>query len=461
MHRLLERQLRKARGPDGNLAIDVLLAAVSATYTEAEESRRRSDRANALMSTELGEMNAALERRRAEAEAANIAKSAFLANMSHEIRTPLNGVLGMAQALEADPLEPEERSKVAIILDSGQSLMALLNDVLDLSKIEAGKLEIAPIMEDLELTVRRVCQLFESQAQEKGLDLTLSAVGALPRYISFDPVRVRQCVSNLVSNAIKFTAKGQVSVLISAGEPGNGERGIEIKVSDSGIGMSKEGLSRLFSAFSQADSSTTRRFGGSGLGLSISRQLARLMGGDIVVESEPGKGSVFTMTFMAVEGAVAATVSGDAVPNSALSDAPNRTSLFGARVLLTDDHPINRQVIKLFLSPQGCAIEEASNGLEALEKLATQPFDVVLLDVQMPVMDGKETIRRIRSSSEAWRSLPVIALTADAMSGDREKFLALGMSDYLSKPVDQRELLAKLHHAISEKGGIGRTSSAA
>jgi CheY-like chemotaxis protein len=185
------------------------------------------------------------------------------------------------------------------------------------------------------------------------------------------------------------------------------------------------------------------------------------MGGDIVVESEPGKGSVFTMTFMAVEGAVAATVSGDAVPNSALSDAPNRTSLFGARVLLTDDHPINRQVIKLFLSPQGCAIEEASNGLEALEKLATQPFDVVLLDVQMPVMDGKETIRRIRSSSEAWRSLPVIALTADAMSGDREKLLALGMSDYLSKPVDQRELLAKLHHAISEKGGIGRTSSAA
>ena len=321
------------------------------------------------------------------AESASRAKSQFLANMSHEIRTPLNGVLGMAQALETDELAPSQKEKVAVILDSGKSLMALLNDVLDLTKIEAGKLEISAAPGDFLHTMKRTRQLFQAQAEDKGIDLFVRYDSNFPQRLAYDPVRVRQCVSNLLSNAIKFTSQGRVEVAISAKPMGGEAHQVCVEISDTGIGMNPETMSRLFTVFTQADGATTRKFGGSGLGLAISRQLARMMGGDIVVESTEGQGSTFRFTFKAQEAAAA-----EPAPPHAKAEALRSRSLRGTRVLLTDDNAINRQVIKLFLAPQGCDITEATNGKEALDTIASGEFDLVLMDIHMPVMDGKEAM---------------------------------------------------------------------
>ncbi len=382
------------------------------------------------------------------AEASSNAKSQFLANMSHEIRTPLNGVLGMAQALEADGLTAPQKEKVGVILDSGKSLMALLNDVLDLTKIEAGKMEISAVPGDFLHTMKRTRQLFQATADEKGLDLLVRYDSNFPQRLTYDPTRVRQCVSNLISNAIKFTNQGRVEVAISSTRTNDGDYLVAVEVSDTGIGMSDETQAKLFTVFTQADGATTRKFGGSGLGLAISRQLARMMGGDITVTSHAGKGSTFRLSFRAQEAAPARATA----PTPERAAEPAKRSLRGLRVLLTDDNAINRQVIKLFLAPQGCDISEATNGKEALDLIAQHEFDIVLLDVHMPVMDGKEAIQRLRAEPR-WKHLPVVALTADAMSGDREKYLALGMTDYLSKPVDQRELIAKMHQVMGLETG--------
>jgi PAS domain S-box-containing protein len=430
-----------------------------AQVIEANETQGRKLIGTVVDMTAWKTLEAELRAAKDAAEASSKTKSEFLANMSHEIRTPLNGVLGMAQALEQDELAPEQKEKVNVILDSGKSLMALLNDVLDLSKIEAGKLEIAPVPGDFLHTMKRTRQLFQAQAEDKGLDLLVRYDSRFPQRLSYDPVRVRQCVSNLISNAVKFTAKGSVEIAINAVRIEGKSHMVSVEVSDTGIGMNEEAMGRLFSVFTQADNSTTRRFGGSGLGLSISRQLARMMGGDIVVRSTEGRGSAFTLTFKADEAEPAAAPAPKAEAAASAPAAGKRT-LRGARVLLTDDNAINRQVIKLFLAPQGCEIQEATNGKEALDKVATQPFDIVLLDVHMPVMDGKEAIQRIRAASQPWSTIPVIALTADAMSGDREKYLALGMTDYVSKPVDQRELLAKMHQVLGLDAPAGAAPAA-
>jgi signal transduction histidine kinase/CheY-like chemotaxis protein len=402
-------------------------------------------------------LEAELRAAKESAEANSTAKSQFLANMSHEIRTPLNGVLGMAQALETDELSAPQKEKVGIILESGKSLMSLLNDVLDLTKIEAGKMEISAVPGDFLHTLKRTRQLFQATAEDKGLELLVRYDSNFPQRLSYDPTRVRQCVSNLISNAIKFTSKGRVEISLSAKKLDTSDYMVAVEVSDTGIGMAEETVGKLFSVFTQADGATTRKFGGSGLGLAISRQLARMMGGDITVISEPGKGSTFSLTFRAQE-ATAAPAAG--LVTSRVVE-PARKSLRGLRVLLTDDNAINRQVIKLFLAPQGCDIVEATNGKEALDLLAQHEFDVVLLDVHMPVMDGKEAIQRMRAEPR-WKDVPVIALTADAMSGDRERYIALGMTDYISKPVDQRELIAKMHQVrgleIEEARPASRTA---
>jgi signal transduction histidine kinase/FixJ family two-component response regulator len=385
----------------------------------------------------------ALEAARDEAEAATLAKSQFLANMSHEIRTPLNGVLGMAQALEGRELDPEVRDMIATIRDSGNTLMAILNDVLDLSKIEAGKLEVSAIDGHLMHTLSRVYKLFKPKADERGIGLALASNADFPDHLCYDPVRVRQCVSNLVSNAIKFTRHGSVNVRVSSTPAANGRLCVAVKVIDTGVGMDEATRAKLFEEFTQADGSTTRNFGGTGLGLAISRKLARLMGGDIVVESELGVGSTFTLTFLADP---AKQVSGNS--SVAKSAPPQPGRLRDARLLLAEDNAVNRQVVRLFLQPQGAIITEAVNGAEALELLAKQEFDLVLLDVHMPVMDGIEAIARIRASDAAWGRLPVIALTADAMSGDRERLIAMGMTGYVSKPIDQKELLSEIGRAL-------------
>ena len=385
-----------------------------------------------------------------QAEAATIAKSNFLASMSHEIRTPLNGVLGMAQSLVNDGLLTDQREKVDVILESGKTLTALLNDVLDLSKIEAGKIEIAYTDGELAVTLDRLRQLFLSKAVERGLHIDLNLPESMPRMLRYDPVRVRQCVGNLLSNAIKFTERGHVTVDVGCVEREPGSWLVTIAVTDTGIGMSGSVLQRLFSTFTQADATITRRFGGSGLGLAITRQLARLMGGDVVAASEPGTGSTFTLTF------VAEAVTEESPAHTADQALPTITeaqlqSLRGIKILLVDDNAVNRQVVKLFTARLSPKFVEAVNGQEAIDRLRDEQFDLVLLDVHMPVMDGKEAIKRIRSSGEAWSALPVIALTADAMSGDRERYLALGMSDYVSKPLDQRELTTKIALAMNER----------
>ncbi len=381
----------------------------------------------------------------AKANAASSAKSDFLATMSHEIRTPLNGVLGMAQALAMDTLGPDQREKLNVILRSGETLTALLNDILDLSKIEAGKMEIAAVDSDLRASLDHASSLFEPIAQEKGLILAVVREGGGPDWLSFDRVRVHQCVTNLISNAVKFTQAGRVDVRWSvAAAPAGHPHRVRVSVTDTGIGMNEGALARLFSAFTQADGSTTRRFGGTGLGLAITRRLARLMGGDIHVSSAPGMGSTFTFTFEAPAGKPRAS---RAATKSAETEAPAPGRAI--RILLVDDNATNRQVARLFLARIQTEITEAQNGVEALERLAAQPFDLALLDVHMPVMDGCETIRRIRASDQPWRTLPVIALTADAMEGDRERFVAMGMTDYLAKPIDRSQLLSKVHIAAA------------
>jgi signal transduction histidine kinase/FixJ family two-component response regulator len=394
-----------------------------------------------LRNAELQKLAARLHEEGEKANAANRAKSDFLATMSHEIRTPLNGVLGMAQALAMDELAQAQRDKLSVILASGETLTALLNDILDLSKIEAGKMEISPVASDLSAAVERARALFDAIASEKGVTLEAERIGEGPAWLSFDRVRAHQCISNLVSNAVKFTARGRVGVRWSIGEAGpDGRCRVEIAVSDTGIGMSEATMAKLFNAFTQADGSTTRRFGGTGLGLAITRKLAQLMGGDVSVSSAIGEGSTFTLWFMApAANAVSEVEAGEAAP--AISRA--------LRILVVDDNATNRQVAKLFLSRIQCEIEEADNGAAALMLLERRPFDVVLLDVHMPVMDGCETIARIRASGEAWAGVPVIALTADAMEGDRERFVAMGMTDYLAKPLDRRALLNKVHAATS------------
>jgi signal transduction histidine kinase/ActR/RegA family two-component response regulator len=377
------------------------------------------------------------------ASAANQSKSEFLANMSHEIRTPMNGVLGMAQALQTRDLKPVEREMVDTIIESGRTLTAILNDVLDLSKIEAGKLEISPTTGDVGDTVARVIKLFEPSAADKGITLSVRTAHDFPARLAFDPVRVRQCVSNLLSNAIKFTPEGTVIIsLSSVAGPHPDEAVVRIDITDTGIGMDEVTQAKLFTAFTQADGATTRRFGGTGLGLAISRKLAVVMGGDIVVRSVPGQGSTFSFTFIGRRAVLEPVASSPphAAGNGPLQSRPDHL----LRVLLVDDNAINRQVVRLFLAPLGCEIEDARDGQECLDALTQRTFDLVLLDIHMPVMDGPEAIRRIRSSSFKWRSVPVIALTADAMQGDKQRFLEMGMSDYVSKPIDQRVLLTKV-----------------
>jgi signal transduction histidine kinase/ActR/RegA family two-component response regulator len=403
--------------------------------------RPMSDGRYAAISADVGalrEREKELKIARRRAEAASEAKSSFLANVSHEIRTPLNGMLGMAQVLAASDLDPAQREQTDAILDSGKTLVALLNDVLDLSKIEAGKLELSAIDADLTHVMRRLDRLWQANAEEKAIELTLDLAASLPPRLKFDPVRVRQCVSNLISNAVKFTECGEVNVHVSIPRSGANAGLVQVKVRDSGIGMDEETIDRLFSPFTQADSSTARKFGGTGLGLSISRKLAQMMGGDLTVTSVPGEGSTFILSFRA-EAAAPPVASPLAAGTSAaiIKSGP-------IRVLIVDDVPLNRKVAKLFLGHQGWTTGEAIHGEDALAKLACEPYDLVLLDIHMPVMDGPETLKRIRASGETWAGIAIIALTANAMAGDGERYEEMGMDGYVSKPIDQRELFAEI-----------------
>ena len=385
------------------------------------------------------ELSAALSK----AEESTRMKSEFLANMSHEIRTPLNGVIGMAQVLAYSELSPQQAEHVAIIRDSGSNLMSLLNDILDLSKVEAGKVDINPIEVDLRHKLNRVYKLHEPVAAEKGIGLDFVVHPSLPARLKVDPVRLHQCVSNLVSNAVKFTSKGKVIIAITSQPVGNDQHKVVVHVSDTGIGIAADKLSRIFESFQQADGSTTRSFGGTGLGLTITRRLAQLMGGNLSVVSEEGRGSVFTLSILAeAEG-------GKGIHQERLINDGSAVGFSDCRVLIVDDNVINRKVASSLLQDYGFVSDEAVDGVDALEKLEKNEYDLVLMDVHMPSMDGITAAKKLREHGTLNTVIPIIALTADAMSGDRERYLALGMDGYVSKPIDERELIGEIGNVLT------------
>jgi signal transduction histidine kinase/CheY-like chemotaxis protein len=375
----------------------------------------------------------ALARSREKAEAANQAKSAFLAMMSHELRTPLNGVLGMAHALAASPLDQRQHSYVEVIESSGQSLLAILNDILDLSKIEAGRLEIEAITYRLTDLLDSIVALWSGPAAEKGLVLAVEFAD-IPTWVEGDPTRLRQILTNLLSNALKFTEQGEIRLSVRYAA----DQHLRFEVADTGPGMSPEVLAKLFRDFSQGDASTGRRFGGTGLGLSISRRLCRMMGGDLEAQSVEGAGSTFTGSILAV--AVNAPV--ETVDAEPQSDLPT------LRILAVDDNASNRAVIEALLHSLGLAVTLACNGAEALEALASTPVDLVLMDINMPVMNGLDALAAIRGGRAGDPRVRVVALTADAMAGDRERYLGKGFDGHLSKPIQPSALIEALAEAV-------------
>jgi PAS domain S-box-containing protein len=386
----------------------------------------------------------ALTQALARAEAANEAKSIFLATMSHEIRTPLNGVLGMVQAMAVDELTPVQRERLGIVRQSGETLLAILNDVLDLSKIEAGRLELEAIEFSLSAVATGCQAAFANVATSKGLSFGFTIDDdAMGVYLG-DPTRVRQILYNLLSNAMKFTDDGEVSVRLS-----RLEHGLVISVKDSGLGMTGEQTERLFQKFAQADASTTRKFGGTGLGLAIVRHLAVAMGGQIDVESVLGEGTTFTVQLNLP------WVGGDiADPGaSAVDEAKHSPPGFEAlRVLVAEDNEINQLVIKTLLRQVDVDPYIVANGRLALDAWAAHPWDVILMDVQMPEMDGRTATRLIRERElQTGRPrTPIVALTANAMTHQIADYVAAGMDDHVAKPIEASRLFSALEHALQQ-----------
>jgi signal transduction histidine kinase/ActR/RegA family two-component response regulator len=426
----------KADAPAGGvIAADRVIRELELRRREAGQARADAEAALAR----LAESENELARRRVDAEAANQAKSSFLATMSHEIRTPLNGVLGMAEAMAADELTPAQRKRLNVIRASGAQLLTLLNDILDISKIEAGKLSF----EAVEFGVTQLCDsvvaAFAGIAASKGVDFEVTvAAGAAGRYLG-DPTRVRQILSNLVSNALKFTEQGRVQVHV---EPA--EAGLRLVVSDTGVGITPNQLARLFAKFEQADSSTTRRFGGTGLGLAICRELAERMGGAIRAESRVGKGAAFTVDLPLVR------VGDEQSPAGVAEPAATAATDVSLRLLVAEDNDINGLVIKTLLEQAGMSPRLVHDGGAAIAAWEAEPFDLILMDVQMPVMDGPEATRAIRRrEAETGRArTPIIALTANTMTHQVDEYRAAGMDGHVAKPLELARLFAAIHVAL-------------
>ena len=380
-----------------------------------------------------------------EAEAANQAKSMFLANMSHEIRTPLNGMMGMMQLLETTGLDEEQEEYVSTASNAAKRLTNLLSDILDLSKIEAGKLEIQAEIFSVRYLCASITSLFQLQARDKGLDLEYFIDPSLPDNVVGDEKRLQQILYNLVGNSIKYTEEGTVSLEATAYSSPDKKHTLQVlfQVQDTGIGIAEDKLQNLFEPFVQVDGSLTRSYQGAGLGLSIVRRLVELMGGSLSIESQPEQGTL-------VQVILPVGLPAEYSPNQHEDNGPGYTERHGLHVLLAEDEPSNGLFIQKLLQNDGHQVTVAENGKEALEMLDQNDFDCVLMDIQMPVMDGVEATKKIRSSQERFSDIPIIALTAYAMTGDREKLLEQGLDDYIAKPVERNELLAVIEKNVSK-----------
>jgi len=393
----------------------------------------------------------ALAEARDAAEQANRAKSEFLANMSHEIRTPLNGVIGLTQALARTDLDPGQREMLDLIQSSGDTLKTLLSDILDLARVESGRLEIADEPFDLGRAIHEAAQLYGAPAQEKGLQFFVEIDPEAAVWVRGDVVRLKQVLTNLVSNAVKFTTNGFVSLTASVGHSSDGARVLRFTVEDTGVGFDAAAKSRLFTRFEQADGTITRRFGGTGLGLAICRQLADMLGGSLDCESEPGGGSAFILTLPMVPAEAP-------VAQAAAVHAPAEPGARRARVLIADDHPTNRKVVELILAAAAVDLIAVEDGAEALAAVREQTFDLILMDMQMPVMDGLTAVREVRLHEAATgaKRTPIVMLTANALPDHIAAGQAAGADRHLAKPFDAAELLA----LVGELGGEGRALAA-
>ena len=392
-------------------------------------ARKTAEAERAILVEDLNERSLA-------AEAAAIAKGQFLATMSHELRTPMNGVIGMLDLLMKTDLDAEQALRASTALGSARNLLVVLNDILDFSRLESGQVLIERIAAAPAELVGDTLRLLEGRAEEKGLTLTCVLEASVPARVTGDPTRIRQVLINLVGNALKFTQTGGVEVRVSYAEPE-----LRFEVRDTGMGLSDAQQAQLFQRFVQGDASITRRFGGTGLGLAISKQLVTLMGGQIGARSTLGTGSTFWFTLDAPR------AQAPREPEPDLPESPVFTR--SLRVLAADDHPVNRMIVQMYLEAAGHHLTLVNDGAEALEAVRNDPFDLVLMDIQMPVMDGLSATRLIRALPSPACELPIIALTANAMAGDRERYLAAGMTDYVVKPIESSALLSAVRRAVA------------